>query len=103
DHRRQPSARDPPHGRILRDRDRDPRLRGRTSRTPGGRTRHMKIPAVFLSHGAPTLAVEEGHETRAWAELGKKLPRPRSILAVSAHWDTRDPEVSAAAQMQNIH
>ena len=63
----------------------------------------MKIPAVFLSHGAPTLAVEEGHETRAWAELGKKLPRPRSILAVSAHWDTRDPEVSAAAQMQTIH
>ncbi|MBC8021546.1 MAG: dioxygenase [Burkholderiales bacterium] len=63
----------------------------------------MKLPAVFLSHGAPTLAVEEGHETRAWAELAASLPRPRSILAVSAHWDTRDPEVSAAPRMETIH
>jgi 4,5-DOPA dioxygenase extradiol len=63
----------------------------------------MKIPAVFLSHGAPTLAVEEGHETRAWAELAKELPRPRAVLAVSAHWDTRDPEVSAAPHMETIY
>ena len=63
----------------------------------------MKIPAIFLSHGAPTLAVEEGVETRAWGELAKQLPRPRSILAVSAHWDTRDPEVSAAPRMETIY
>ena len=63
----------------------------------------MKIPAVFISHGAPTLAVEEGHETRAWAKLAAELPRPRQILAVSAHWDTRDPEVSAAPRMETIH
>ncbi len=63
----------------------------------------MKLPAVFLSHGAPTLAVEEGHETRAWAELAASLPRPRSILAVSAHWDTRDPLVSGAPRMETIH
>ena len=61
------------------------------------------IPAIFLSHGAPTLAVEEGHETRAWAELAATLPRPKSILAVSAHWDTRDPEVSAAPRPETIH
>lgn len=63
----------------------------------------MKTPAIFLSHGAPTLAVEEGHETRAWADLAASLPRPKSILAVSAHWDTRDPEVSAAARPETIH
>ncbi len=63
----------------------------------------MKFPAVFLSHGAPTLAVEEGIETRAWAELAGSLPRPRSILAVSAHWDTAQPAVSAAARMETIH
>jgi len=63
----------------------------------------MTIPAIFLSHGAPTLAVEEGHETRAWAELASTLPRPKSILAVSAHWDTRDPEVSAAPRPETIH
>jgi len=63
----------------------------------------MTIPAIFLSHGAPTLAVDEGHETRAWAELASRLPRPKSILAVSAHWDTRDPEVSAAPRPETIH
>jgi 4,5-DOPA dioxygenase extradiol len=63
----------------------------------------MKIPAVFLSHGAPTLAVEEGHETRAWAQLASELPRPKAILAVSAHWDTREPRVSAAARMETLH
>ncbi|HUQ29215.1 MAG TPA: class III extradiol ring-cleavage dioxygenase [Usitatibacter sp.] len=63
----------------------------------------MKIPAVFLSHGAPTLAVGEGFEARAWAKLASELPRPRSILAVSAHWDTRDPEVSAAPRMETIY
>src|SRR5262249_35418176 len=59
--------------------------------------------AVFLSHGAPTLAVEDGSDTRAWAELARSLPRPRAILVVSAHWDTPEPRVSAAAQPETIH
>jgi 4,5-DOPA dioxygenase extradiol len=63
----------------------------------------MKMPTVFLSHGAPTLAVEETDETRAWAELAKELPRPREILAVSAHWDTDAPMVSTAAKPATIH
>ena len=63
----------------------------------------MKLPAVFLSHGAPTLAVGEGLEARAWAKLAAELPRPQSILVVSAHWDTRDPEVSAAPHLETIY
>ena len=63
----------------------------------------MAIPAVFLSHGAPTLAVEQTAETRAWAALANELPRPREILAVSAHWDTDAPMVSTAAKPETIH
>ena len=63
----------------------------------------MRLPALFLSHGAPTLAVEETDETRAWAALAKELPSPREILAVSAHWDTPAPAVSAAARPRTIH
>ena len=63
----------------------------------------MTLPAVFLSHGAPTLAVEETRETRAWAALARKIPKPRAILAVSAHWDTDTPEVSAAKKPETIH
>ena len=63
----------------------------------------MQVPALFLSHGAPTLAVEETAETRAWAALAAELPRPRAILAVSAHWDTDSPMVSTAARPATIH
>lgn len=61
------------------------------------------LPALFLSHGAPTLAVEENPFTRAWAKLGRELPRPERILMVSAHWDTTAPAVSAAPQPETIH
>ena len=63
----------------------------------------MQIPALFLSHGAPTLAVQQTSQTQAWAKLAQELPRPKAILAVSAHWDTREPEVSAAPHPETIH
>jgi 4,5-DOPA dioxygenase extradiol len=63
----------------------------------------MRFPAVFLSHGAPTLAVEDVSETRAWAALAAELPRPREILVISAHWDTGVPVVSSVARPETIH
>ena len=63
----------------------------------------MRMPAVFLSHGAPTLAVEDGSDTQAWAALARELPRPREILVISAHWDTQEPHVSTAATPETIH
>lgn len=63
----------------------------------------MKIPALFLSHGAPTLAVQETHETHAWAQLAHDSPRPREILVISAHWDTDAPVASIAPQPATIH
>jgi len=63
----------------------------------------MKMPALFLSHGAPTLAVQQTDETRAWAALARELPRPREILVISAHWDTDAPTVSVAPQPSTIH
>jgi 4,5-DOPA dioxygenase extradiol len=63
----------------------------------------MRFPAVFLSHGAPTLAVEDGGDTRAWAGLAAELPRPREILVISAHWDTPGPVVSSTERPETIH
>ena len=64
---------------------------------------NMRLPAVFLSHGAPTLAVEDVSDTRAWAALADELPKPREILVVSAHWDTAEPVVSSAPRPETIH
>jgi 4,5-DOPA dioxygenase extradiol len=63
----------------------------------------MTLPALFLSHGAPTLAVTNNRYTHAWAELAVVLGRPRAILMVSAHWDTPFPAVSEARRLETIH
>ncbi|MDK9703825.1 MAG: dioxygenase [Sulfuritalea sp.] len=61
------------------------------------------IPPVFISHGSPMLLLERGRAGPAWQALAQELPRPRAILAVSAHWNARAPAVSAALQPETIH
>lgn len=63
----------------------------------------MTYPALFLSHGAPTLALANTYFTHTWAELGVVIGRPESILVVSAHWDTPFPAVSSAPRLETIH
>lgn len=45
-----------------------------------------RMPALFLSHGAPPL-VDDARWTGELRELAADLPRPRQILVVSAHWE----------------
>ena len=44
------------------------------------------MPAIFLGHGNPMNAVSKNAYTEAWAALGKSVPRPKAVLAISAHW-----------------
>lgn len=55
-----------------------------------------QMPAVFLSHGAPPLADNRrwASELAAWSQ---DLPRPESILVVSAHWESAPLTVGATA------
>ncbi len=62
-----------------------------------------RLPTVFVSHGAPTLALQPGKTGAALAQLGRALPRPRAILMVSAHWNTPSPMVSGATQPALIY
>ena len=61
------------------------------------------LPSVFVSHGAPTLALEPAEAGAMLARLGRELPRPQSILVVSAHWEAGRPAVSAATLPRTIH
>jgi 4,5-DOPA dioxygenase extradiol len=61
------------------------------------------FPSVFVSHGAPTLALEENEAVSFLRGLGAELGRPRAVLCVSAHWATREPSVSAAHRPDTIH
>lgn len=60
-------------------------------------------PAIFVSHGSPTLPLEQSAATDFLRELGPSLGRPEAILAVSAHWDTARPAVSAAEHPETIY
>lgn len=62
-----------------------------------------RLPALFVSHGAPTLALEPGPTRGFLAQLGAAIGRPRAILAISAHWETAAPAVSAALHPETIH
>ncbi|HUO23617.1 MAG TPA: 4,5-DOPA dioxygenase extradiol [Caulobacteraceae bacterium] len=62
-----------------------------------------RMPVLFVGHGSPMNALEDNPFTRAWAELGRRLPRPRAILVISAHWETKGVLVTAAAQQRTIH
>ena len=63
----------------------------------------MTMPTIFVSHGAPTLILEDVPARRFLAGLGRELPRPKAIVAVSAHWDTDMPAVSLARRPDTIH
>ena len=55
----------------------------------------MISPVLYLSHGAPPLA-DDAVWTRQLADWSQRLPRPESILIVSAHWEASPATVSAS-------
>ena len=61
------------------------------------------MPAVFLGHGSPMNALERNPWTEAWRALGQALPRPRAVLAVSAHWYVGTAAVTAMPDPRTIH
>jgi 4,5-DOPA dioxygenase extradiol len=61
------------------------------------------LPSFFVSHGAPTLALDPGETGAFWRRLAAELPRPEAVLCVSAHWTSAEPAVSGAARNETIH
>ena len=62
-----------------------------------------RLPTLFVSHGAPTWAMEPGIAGALLRQVGETLPRPQAVLVVSPHWTTRDVTVSTVAQPRTIH
>ena len=61
------------------------------------------MPAAFIGHGSPMNTLDLNAFTRAWRELGRTLPRPRAVLAISAHWFIQATAVTAMAKPKVIH
>jgi 4,5-DOPA dioxygenase extradiol len=62
-----------------------------------------RLPVLFLSHGAPTYALEPGTAGQQLAKLALLLPTPEAVLVVSPHWATANVAVTTAANPATIH
>jgi len=61
------------------------------------------MPAVFFGHGNPMNALQDNDYTRGWAAIGREVPRPKSILSISAHWYIPGTSVTAMPAPRTIH
>ncbi len=62
-----------------------------------------KTLALFIGHGSPMNAIEDNEFSRGWAEIVRKIPKPKAILCISAHWETQGAFVTAMDKPKTIH
>ena len=67
----------------------------------------IRLPTLFLSHGAPTLALEGGDTGRAFVDLGERLrtlnPKIQGVIVMSPHWITSELSVSGPLPAPLLH
>lgn len=63
----------------------------------------MKMPAIFFGHGNPMNALAQNGYTKAWNAIGAGIPRPKAILAISAHWYVPNTAVTVMSAPRTIH
>lgn len=61
------------------------------------------MPTLFISHGAPDLELSRPPVASFLQRLPTLFPPPRSILCISAHWETEQPASSATERPETIH
>ena len=61
------------------------------------------MPALFIGHGSPMNTLERNGFTNAWRAIGERMPRPRALLVVSAHWYFGATAVTAMPRPRTIH
>jgi 4,5-DOPA dioxygenase extradiol len=61
------------------------------------------MPIIFFGHGNPMNALQDNAYTQGWAAIGESIPRPKAILAVSAHWYVPYTAVTISPAPRTIH
>lgn len=61
------------------------------------------LPSLFVSHGAPTFAIEPGLAGAQLRALGLALRKPKAILIGSLHWMTRGVAITAIDRPETVH
>jgi 4,5-DOPA dioxygenase extradiol len=63
----------------------------------------MTMPAIFFGHGNPMNAIADNVYAKKWHAIGRGLPRPKAVLAISAHWYVEETAVTVSAAPRTIH
>jgi 4,5-DOPA dioxygenase extradiol len=61
------------------------------------------MPVFFMGHGSPMNGIEVNEYSSAWAEVAAKIPVPKAVLVVSAHWFTKGTRITAMDFPPTIH
>jgi 4,5-DOPA dioxygenase extradiol len=61
------------------------------------------MPTIFFGHGNPMNALSKNSYTEGWTSIGKSIPRPKAVLAVSAHWYIPYCAVTSNLNPRTIH
>jgi 4,5-DOPA dioxygenase extradiol len=68
---------------------------------------NQKMPVLFAGHGSPMNAIEQtifGDQLQALGQqFRQRLPTPKAILVISAHWQTVGTQVVGSERPQIIH
>jgi 4,5-DOPA dioxygenase extradiol len=65
-------------------------------------TARGRMPAIYLSHGAPPLA-DDALWTGQLAGWARELPKPTSVLMVSAHWEAAPLTLGATTTVPLVY
>jgi 4,5-DOPA dioxygenase extradiol len=63
----------------------------------------QRMPVLFIGHGSPMNAIEDNDSSRGWRMIARSLPKPKTILCISAHWETWGAQVTAMTAPRTIH
>ena len=73
------------------------------SRSSDDASQPRRMPVLFVGHGNPMNAIEDNVWSRGFRDLARALPRPKAILAVSAHWYVEGTFTTANERPKTIH
>ena len=61
------------------------------------------MPCLFLGHGSPMNAIEENEFVIGFRKIALEIPKPKAILCISAHWETKGTRVTNMIYPRTIH
>jgi 4,5-DOPA dioxygenase extradiol len=61
------------------------------------------MPVLFIGHGSPMNIVLDNSYTQNLKKAAEKLPAPKAILVISAHWLTRGTYVTCVNKPETIY